>query len=278
MAYLIDTHAHLDSPIYEGDLDIVVRHAADDDIYAVTVGNDYRTSRRAVEIAEKYPSVYAAVGMHPMHIRGDADAEDKLVDVQAFQELAGHPKVVAIGECGLDYHDFAHGYRKGPGAREVEKIKSRQKKVLGSFLQLAREFRLPLLLHCRDAHKDMLFMLETWDKASPGFDSRGVVHAYSGTWKDARRYFNLEFMISITGLITHGAYQTEVVKKSPLNRIVLESDCPYATPIPWNIRRNEPAYLTVVADTVAGIRGATKDAVAAQTTMNCRNIFRKMRI
>jgi TatD DNase family protein len=277
-ARLVDTHAHLDSSIYEHDLDVVVRTAEKEGVVSITVGNDYASSVRAIQLAEKYPSVYAAIGLHPNRIPVTEDPEAPLVELDRFNALAAHPKVVAIGETGLDFHDLSQEYRMSPGKAQAERIKNVQKKVFGRFLQLAQEHRLPLLLHCRDAHQDMLEMLETWDRATPGFDARGIVHAFTGTWKDARRYFNLEFLVSVTGLITHGAYQTELIRKAPLSQLVLESDCPYVTPVPWALRRNEPSYLALVAQAVAGMRGTTVEEVATQTTFNCRRMFRKMQI
>jgi len=278
MPFLIDTHAHLDSDIYRRDLDIVVKHALEQDIWVVTVGGDYATSKAAVEIAERYPAgVYAAVGLHPLKVSGAELAEDKLLDLDKFHELASHPKVVALGETGLDYHELPETRRNDPARQLSERIRSNQKKVLGKFLQLSQELRLPLLLHCREAHHDLIPLLETWDKTSRGFDCRGIIHHFSGTWREARRYFNIDFMISLTGLLTHGAYQTEVIKKSPLNRLVLESDCAHATPTPWSLRRSEPAYLASVAQAVAGVRGLPVEKLAEATTQNALKVLNRLR-
>ncbi len=278
MPFLIDTHAHLDSEIYGRDLDIVIRHALENDIWVVTVGSDYATSKLAVEIAERYPDgVYAAVGLHPKKVSGTELAEDKLLDLEKFHALASRPKVGALGETGLDYHDLPELRRNDPRREQSERIKANQKKVLGKFLQLSEELRLPLLLHCREAHDEMLTLLETWDKTSRGFDCRGIVHHFSGTWKDARRYFNVDFMISVTGLLAHGAYQTEIIKKAPLNRMVLESDCPHLTPTAWSIRRSEPSYLAAVAGAVAGLRGLPVEKIAAATTQNALLVLNKLR-
>lgn len=275
MPYLIDTHSHLDASVYARDLDIIIRHAMQDNIWTVTVGNDYMSSQRAVAIAERYDGVYAAIGVHPAKVPEDLHAEEKTLELEKFAELARHPKVVAIGECGLDYHDLPDN-RRGADGQRAERIKVNQKTVFGKFLDLSREMRLPLLLHCRDAHNDMLQMLETWDKTTRGFDSRGILHCFTGSWKEARRYFNLDFMISVTGIITHGSYQTEVIKRSPLSRIVLESDCPHLTPVPWSIRRNEPSYLSTVAAAVAGMRGEPLQEIARQTTANALGILKKI--
>jgi len=278
MPKFIDTHSHLDSDIYANDLDIVVKHAQQNDVWAITLGSDYASSKRAVEIADRYPSgVYAAIGLHPLRVSAEELAEDKLLDLEKFSELARHPKVVALGECGLDYHELPEVPRRHPQAHLAELIKANQKKVLRKFLQLSEELRLPLLLHCREAHEDMLELLETWNKTSRGFDCRGIVHCFSGNWKQARRYFNVDFMLSLTGLLTHGSYQTEIIKKAPLTRLVLESDCPHLTPDPFSIRRNEPSYLTTVADAVAGIRGERVEVIAKTTTDNALKVLNKLR-
>ncbi|MFC1703152.1 TatD family hydrolase, partial [Patescibacteria group bacterium] len=240
MPRIIDTHAHLDSSIYDQDLWNVMERATQEDVWMVTVGNDYESSVRAVEIANEFEHVYAAIGLHPTHVRSDVSADDRLMDLDKYYALAQDPKVVAIGETGLDFSDIPIYTRRHPDAHKFDRIKDAQKKVLGRFLQLSQETRLPLLLHCRDAHEEMIEMLDTWDKATSGHDSRGIVHAFTGSWKDARRYFALNFMVSMTGIIMYGSYQTEMVKKMPLQHLVLESDCPYLTPTPWNLRRNEP--------------------------------------
>jgi TatD DNase family protein len=273
----IDTHCHLDSPVYERDLDIVVRHARDEGVEIVTLGNDLESSRRAVEIAERYPvGVYAAVGMHPKHIGGKLLTDDKLIDIAGFTELLKHPKVVAIGETGLDFHNLPTYTRNAAERQLVNRIKLNQRNVFGRFLELSKEFRMPLMLHCRDAYKDMLNMLDTWDKSTRGFDSRGVIHCFSGDWKTARRFFTLDFSISVTGIQTHGAYQNEVIRKTPASRLLIESDCPHMTTTPWSSRRNEPSYLPLIAEQVAAMRGVTSAQISAETTANALKLFQKI--
>jgi TatD DNase family protein len=120
-------------------------------------------------------------------------------------------------------------------------------------------------------------MLETWDRATSGFDSRGVIHCFSGSWKQARRYFNLDFMISVTGIMTHGGYQGEILKKAPLSRLLAESDCPYTTSVKWGIRRSEPAYIKHVAANIAGIRKIAIAEVERQLEKNAHQVFKKIR-
>ncbi|MBU0625361.1 TatD family hydrolase [Patescibacteria group bacterium] len=275
---LIDTHAHLDDSVYKQDLDIVIRQAVNEGVWIITVGNDYETSIQAVKIAEKYPNVYASIGFHPLKIGGTLQAEDKLVDVGRYIELARHPKVVALGETGLDFHDLPQGRKKSNEYQLAERIKDNQRKVFAWFLEMSRELRLPLLLHCRDAHDEMLKLLETWDRATSGFDARGVIHCFSGNWKQARRYFNLDFMISVTGIISHGGYQGELLKKAPLSRLLAESDCPYSTPTPWSIRRNEPAYIKQVAANLASLRKISVIEVEQQLSANAKKVFKRIKV
>ncbi|MDD5251220.1 MAG: TatD family hydrolase [Patescibacteria group bacterium] len=278
MPKYIDTHAHLDADIYSRDIENVVKAALAEDTWIVTVGSDYNSSVRAVEIAERFPEgVYAAVGLHPLKVPGVELAEDKLVNLEMFNELAKHPKVVAIGETGLDYHDLPQVRRNSPEAVAVERLKANQKKALTKFLQLAAENRLPLLLHCRDAHDDLLEIIERWDKTSRGFDCRGIIHHFSGDWKQARRYFNLDLSISFTALLVNGGYQTEVLRKMPLSHLVLESECPHLTSIPWNLRRNEPSFMPSVAAAVAGVRRQKTAEIAAITTANALRILNRLR-
>jgi TatD DNase family protein len=276
MPHLIDTHAHLDDPIFERDLAVVIKQALADDIWIVTLGSDYASSKRAVEIAEQYgQGVYAAIGLHPKRVSQQALADDQLMNLERFAELADHPKVVAIGETGLDYSVLPEG--RGKGVREKRELAAEnQKQVLSRFLQLAAEKRLPLLLHCREAHNDLLGILERWDKTARPADVSGIVHHYTGNWKQAKRYFTLDFLLSVTGLLTHGGFQAEVFRKAPLDKLVLESDCPHLTTVPWSHRRSEPIYLETVALSLAGLRQRDLLEIAAATTANSRRVLKKM--
>jgi len=273
---MIDTHVHLDDPLYERDLDIIVRHAQDEGVWVITVGNDYLSSVKAVNIAERYSNVFAAIGLHPLKVGGAVRSENKLLDTGRYMELARHPKVVALGETGLDYHDLPQGKKKSPEFQLAERIKDNQRKVFARFLELSRELRLPMMLHCREAHNEMLKMLETWDKATSGFDSRGVIHCFSGNWKQAKRYFNLDFLISVTGIVSHGGYQGELLKKAPLTRLLAESDCPHLTPVPWSIRRNEPAYVRSMAANLAGLRKVSAEEIEKQLLQNALKVFKRI--
>jgi TatD DNase family protein len=276
MPHLIDTHSHLDDKIYEKDLAVVIKQALADDIWIVTVGSDYASSVRAVNIAERYPTgVYAAVGFHPRKVSQGPIDVDKLMDLEKFFQLANHPKVVAIGETGLDFHSLPD-IRTKLDRQQAERIKENQKKVLSRFLQLSSELRLPLMLHCREAHDELLAMLERWDRTSRTAGVRGIIHHFSGSWKAAKRYFDLDFMISATGLLTYGAYRSDVFRKAPLDRIVIESDCPHLCAVPWSHRRCEPTYLETVAISLAGLRRLPLEEVSRATTENALKVLTKL--
>jgi len=272
-----DTHAHLDDPVYDRDLPGLLERAAAKRVGVLTVGHDYASSKRGVEIAERYDNVWAAVGLHPRRLLAAGANETQDFDLEKFGELAWHPKVVAVGECGLDYREFPE--RPSPAdIPAVEWFKSLQLKVLGRFLELAREERLPLVMHCRGgmaAHEDMCRTLESWDRATPGFDARGIMHAFDGSWKDARRYFSLNFLISVNGVTAVGGYASEVLRKAPLSQVAVESDCPELMGMGW-VRRNEPAYLPSLIEAVAAMRGESSQEVARQTVENVLRTFPKI--
>lgn len=275
LPFLIDTHAHLDDDVIGRDLDVVVKHALSAKVWIVTVGSDLASSRRAIAIAERYPEgVYAAVGLHPKKVPLGPGGGD--VDIAAFRELLTHPKVVAIGECGLDYSDIPVLRKNDSRQGMVETAKTRQKNALSAFLELSREARLPLLLHCREAHDDLLDLLETWDRQTPGFDARGIVHGFTGDWKSAKRLFGLDFLLSVTGVVCHGTYCLDIVKKAPASRLVTESDCPHATGVAWGARRSEPSYLPTCASAIAGLRGEKTEALAKQMTENALRVMKRI--
>jgi TatD DNase family protein len=275
---LFDTHAHLNFEAFENDWKEAAQRAFDAGIQIINVGSNLKTSKRAVEIAQEFPEgVYAAVGLHPIHVL------DEEVDIEEYKKLAAHPKVVAIGEIGLDYFRMPASIRpeqagplaKGRQIKSPEEIKNLQKEVLLKFLKLGIEEKLPVIVHCREAHADMIEFLENFDKPA-GPDARGVMHCFSGSWEEARRYLNLGFLISFTGVITFAHYEGEALAKVPLNKIMVETDCPYLTPEPHRGKRNEPAYVEFVAREVARVKNETYEEVARVTTENARLLFSKI--
>ncbi|HUT97652.1 MAG TPA: TatD family hydrolase [bacterium] len=258
---LVDTHAHLDDPRFEGEVEaLLARARAAGVIRVVTIGVDPETSRRAVELARKYPfDVSAAVGVSPH----DAGTYDEAVAAE-LESLAGEPGVVAWGEIGLDYH-----HDRAP--REV------QRRVFLDQLRRARDQGLPAVVHCREAHADLAGCLEEAE-SYPGLEEppRGVLHCFSGTADDARRAVALGYMIGIGGVVTFanaGAHR-EVVRSLPPESVVLETDAPYLAPQPHRGKRNEPAYVRLTAERVAELHGAGLGEIAPVTTANARRLFR----
>lgn len=253
-AMLIDTHCHLDMSAYEADLEAVLARAGEAGVTRIiSVGIDLASSRRAIALAEKYPGVYATVGVHPHNV-GELSA----ADYTELRVLCRQPKVVAYGEIGLDYvKDYC------PVARQKEHF-VRQ-------VDLARELRLPLVVHDREAHAEIMEILE----AAGPFPAGGVMHCFSGDAAFARRVLALGFAISIPGVVTFARAEIlqEAVREIPLGSLVLETDGPFLAPAPRRGRRNEPGLLVHTARKVAELKGVSFAEVARQTTLNAVRLF-----
>ena len=245
---LIDTHAHLNFNDFRNDFDEVIKRSLVEDIWMINVGSKYETSKRAVEIAEKYNGIFAAIGLHPIH------AEDEEFDISRYRSLCQSNKVVAIGEIGLDY------------LRDYKLFKEKQEEVFLKQLGLAKELNLPIIIHCRMAHDDMLEILK--DHQLPG-----VIHCFTGTWKQAQRYLDMGFYLGINGII-YKMDLKEVIKNTPLEKILIETDCPYLTPQQAGVERNEPIFVKYIAQDVAKIKNIDFQKVVNTTTQNARKLFR----
>lgn len=272
---LIDTHAHLNFNAYKNDTDEVIRRALDNDVWIINVGSQYTTSKRAVEIAEKYPeSVYAAVGLHPIHLsqrifKTKVDTEEiefktqeEEFDTRLYKELASSKKVVAIGEIGLDY------YYRPKGKTKLEQFKQKQKEVFLKHLDLAQELNLPVIFHCRSAHDDLIIILEHYNNTT----IRGAIHCFTGTWEQAQKYMDMGFYLGLNGIIFKMDLD-DVIKNAPLEKILLETDCPYLTPEPM-IGRNEPLYVKYVAQKIAELKNMSIEEVSVETTKNAKALFK----
>ena len=254
---LIDTHAHLNFNAYKEDGLKVLQRSLDNDVWMINVGSQYPTSKRAVETAEKHreglpagrQGAYAAVGLHPIHLETEA------FDYEKYKELAKSKKVVAIGEVGLDYKP------------EYALSKEKQKSVLSQQLKLAEELGLPVIFHCRMAHEDLIKILS--ENSSRNF---GVVHCFTGTWKQAEKYLGMGLYFGFNGIIFKLKLD-EIIKKTPLDRILLETDCPYLTP-PQEDGRNEPIFVKYVAEEIAKIKKLSYEEVAEITTQNAQKLFK----
>lgn len=252
---LIDTHAHLNAEQFEEDLEIVIERALQSDVgKMIVVGFDQKTIQRAIELAEKYPFVYAVVGWHPVDAIDCTEA-----DLDTIESLAKHPKVVGIGEIGLDYY-----WDKSP--------KETQQKLLRRQIQLAKKENLPIIIHNRDATQDLIRILKE-EKAS---EVGGIMHCFSGSAEIAEECVKLNFYISLAGPVTfkNARQPKEVVERIPLEKLLIETDCPYLAPHPYRGKRNEPAFVKLVAEEIALIKDQPYDTVAKVTTENAKRIFR----
>ncbi|MBI2486178.1 MAG: TatD family hydrolase [Deltaproteobacteria bacterium] len=248
---LIDTHAHLE--MLEGVLDVIQR-ARDSGVERIlAVSSDLPSSKRSVEISKNFPDVFAAVGIHPHEA---SSLNDELFS--EIESLAGEQKVLAIGETGLDYH-----YMHSP--REVQIYSFRR------HIELAKRVRLPLVIHVRDAHEDVLEVLREENTRDMG----AVIHCFTGDYPTAKQYIDEGFYISFSGVLTFKNAEDirEAARKIPFKRILVETDSPYLAPIPFRGKRNEPAYVKYVAQKIAELRGVSLEEIEEQTTTNAKNLF-----
>ncbi|OIJ17561.1 hydrolase TatD [Anaerobacillus alkalilacustris] len=251
---LFDTHAHLNADQFEEDVEEVIKRAQKQGVSnIVVVGFDERTIKGALEIAEKYEFIYAAVGWHPV------DAIDMTDDHLIWlEELASHPKVVALGEMGLDYY-----WDKSP--KEV------QKEVFRKQIHLAKKVRLPIIIHNRDAHEDVVKILKEENANEVG----GIMHCFGSSLEIAKQCLDMNFYISFGGPVTfkNAKRPKEVAKEIPLERLLIETDCPYLAPHPFRGKRNEPSYVTLVAEAIAELKEITYEEVIEKTTENAKRVF-----
>lgn len=276
---LIDTHAHVNFNAFKKDADEVILRALKENTWLIIVGADYKTSKRALDYANKYETgVWAAAGLHPMHIHcfraqsEDYDFQTRGEDFnyELYDKLAQFQKIVAIGEIGLDYYHIE-------SFPDIAAVKSRQKEVFLEQLILARRRGLPVIIHCRQAHDDMLAALHDFKKGNkklfPKDGIWGVVHCYSGDEELAWRYFGLGLIVSFTGLITFSRQWDDLIRKLPLDKFLVETDTPFLTPEPYRGKRNEPVLVSEVAKRIAEIKGIKIQKVAEATTATARRLF-----
>lgn len=249
----IDSHAHVQLSQFNRDLDAVLKRAHEAAVSTILViGFDVETSRGAVELAEKHENIYATVGMHPH------DAKDLTPDaLQTFRTLAAHPKVIALGEMGLDYY-------RNLSPRPV------QKAAFEKQLDLAEELDMPIIIHNRDAYMDILPILE----ARLG-KIRGVLHCFTGDVELMHRSLNIEFYIGLGGIVTYpNAKEVQAVAREvPIERLLIETDCPWLAPQFRRGKRNEPAYVCAVAEKIAELRDTSVEKIGAVTTRNFETLF-----
>ncbi|MBG9585678.1 TatD family hydrolase [Cytobacillus firmus] len=249
-----DTHAHLNAEQYNEDLQEVIDRALSEGISnIVVVGFDRPTIEKAMELTEKYEFIYASVGWHPV------DAIDMTEeDLLWIEELSSHPKVVALGEMGLDYY-----WDKSP--------KDIQKEVFRKQIRLAKKVKLPIVIHNRDATADIVEILKEEGAGAVG----GIMHCFSGSPEIAQECVDMNFYISLGGPVTfkNAKKPKEVADVIPLEKLLIETDCPYLTPHPHRGKRNEPSYVKLVAEQIAEIKGLSTEEVAQATTENAKKLF-----
>jgi len=251
---VIDTHCHLDMMRSGEDIGTIISRAAASGVSKIiTIGIDLESSKKAIEIANQYEGVYASVGIHPHNVQG---LQDKSYD--ELEKLCDNGKVVAYGEIGLD---FVKQY--APQHLQLEHY-ARQ-------VNLAKKVELPLVIHDREAHKEILHILK---KEAP-YKAAGVMHCFSGDWQLATEVLDLGFLISIPGVVTFNKASAlhEVAQKVPLDKLILETDAPFLAPDPYRGRPNIPEYVLYTAKKIADLRGITVDEVARATTNNAQNLF-----
>jgi TatD DNase family protein len=251
---LFDTHVHLNDDQFSEDVeDVIARAKAAGVDYMLVVGFDRKTIERALELIEQYDFLYASVGWHPV----DAiDMTDE--DLVWLEQVAAHPKVVALGEMGLDYH-----WDKSP--QDI------QKEVFRKQITLAKKLKLPIIIHNRDATQDIINILKEESAAEIG----GIMHCYSGSVEVAKECLDLNFYISLGGPVTfkNAKRPKEVAMETPLDRLLIETDCPYLAPHPYRGKRNEPAFVKLIAEQIAELRGISFDEVSQATTANAKRVF-----
>ncbi|MDD5146417.1 MAG: TatD family hydrolase [Candidatus Pacebacteria bacterium] len=268
----IDTHAHLNFKAFDEDRDEVIKRSLANDTWMINPSSNYKTSKLAVEIAQRYEAgVFASVGLHPINCVIDLSQadEDRLeeLDIEKYKELAKMPKVVAVGEIGLDY------WNEPKTKAKSEQFKQKQKEVFLKQLQLAYELDLPVILHCRKAHDDLITLLiQSYDEDGP-HKIGGVLHCFTGAWEQAQKLLDMGFYLGFNGIIFKYNVD-EIIKKTPLDRMLIETDCPFLTPLGVNVERNEPINVKYVAQRIADIRGESLGEIAQATTKNAKKLFR----
>jgi len=279
---LFDTHCHVQFNAYKDDVSDVLKRCQEKGMILNVVGSQMDTSVRAVEYAQKYDFIYATVGLHPVHTHEtDVDEEEikfksreEDFDYEAYKKLASDPKVIAIGECGLELYHVPQNVDK-------EKFLEKQKRIFLKQINLANELDLPVVIHVRDAHKELVEVISGLKEI------KGVVHCYTGNWEFAQKYLKMGLYLGFTGVVTFPPKKTdpqpqidllEVVKNCPLNRILIETDAPYLAPQAYRGQRCEPWMVGEVAKKIAEIKEKSTEEIIEITSNNALNLFSKIKI
>lgn len=242
---LFDSHCHLHFPEYDADRDAVLARMQEKKMGAVLIGTDAATSRAAIDLASKHDFLWASIGLHPN--------DEKVFDGAIYEELARDPKVVAIGECGLDYF---RSQKDGQREKFLQQV------------DLAEKVQKALVIHCREAHDDMLAILAERKTKVPV-----IVHFFTGSGELAQKYLDLGCYLSFPGPTTYTAMYDDSIRICPLDRMLIETDAPFAAPVPFRGKRNEPAYVVHVAEKVAQIKGVLTEEASEAAARNAEAVF-----
>ena len=268
MPLFFDTHAHLDYPDYATDFpEVIARAQAAGILKMISIGTSLASSERAIRLAENYPNVFAAVGWHP------TEALDAPEDLRpALRELAKHPKVVAIGETGLDYHHLP-SQKPEFTAADDERYKQKQAEIFRQQMEVAAELGLNCVIHQRTAFDDTLAQMKPFIGKT-----RGVFHCFGETVERMRQIFAIGSLVSFTGIVTFKNAQNvrDAVATAPLDQFMLETDCPYLAPVPYRGKRCEPAYVKEISEAVAQIKLCSLDELSAATCRTAKEFFPKL--
>lgn len=277
---IIDSHAHLNFKAFEKDRNKIIKECLENDIWMINVGSRYDTSQKAIEIAQEYEQgVYAAVGLHPIHLdtglvkmRVDTEeiefkSREEGFDYEKYKELANSKKVVAIGETGFDY------YWRPKTTAKKELFKQKQKELFLKHLELAKELNLPVIFHCRMAYQDLIkTLLENLELKT----KRAVAHSFVGNVEELKKILDFGYYIGFNGIIfkkIEGINFEEIIKETPMEKILIETDCPYLAPPPFQNQRNAPLYVKYIAEEIARIKKISYDEIAEITTKNAKELF-----
>ncbi len=272
---LFDSHAHVHFKAYEDDAREVIERALADEVWMVTVGTQRDTSKTAIETAEKFEKgVYASIGLHPTHTiaHGFNDTQEldfkpraEAFDPAYYQSLKdASSKVVAVGECGLDYYRLPEG--------DAKTMKQTQYAAFMAQAEFARKNTLPLIIHCREAHDDQFAAIQEAAQQW-GEGKRGVIHCFTGTYEEAKKYIDIGWYISFSGIAVFADAVGQVAAKLPLEQMLVETDAPYLTPPPFRGKRNEPAHVKYIVQDIARRKGLSEEHVAEQTFQNALAFF-----
>lgn len=279
----IDTHCHLNFKDYKDESFSIAQKTLDEGVFMIVVGSEFKTSQRVLDLVNNFPrGVYGAIGLHPIHtqdflVKNDnengkyefrAQAEDFQED--KYQALVdSSSKIVAIGEIGLDYYHI-----KAKNEAEEEIIKNRQKEIFIKQLEFAKKNNLPVIIHCREAHDDLYKILANFRSKNDFSADWGVIHCFSGNLEQAQKYFDLGLKISFTGLITFISSWDDLIRRAPLNKIMIETDSPYLSPAPFRGQRNEPLRVKEVAKKIAELRDQELSEIEKELWQNSLNFFK----